>query len=77
MKRYALYGLLLTGLIAIAALLGCGAVEDEAIEPAGFQAAVPEWVFWLAPTIIGVPVLIRWRGHYQRKFSKTATAAGS
>ena len=39
MKRYALYGLLLTGLIAIAAVLGCGVAEDEAIEPAGLPAA--------------------------------------
>ena len=43
--------------------------------PTAVQAAVPAWVFWLAPTILGVPVLIRWRAHYRRKFSAAATAA--
>jgi hypothetical protein len=42
--------------------------------PAGLQAAIPAWMFWLAPTIIGVPLIIRWRAHSRRKFAGTATA---
>lgn len=37
--------------------------------PEAVLAAVPRWVFWLGPSIIGFPLIARWRAHYRRRFA--------
>jgi uncharacterized membrane protein len=32
------------------------------------------WLAWVAPTAIGTPLLVRWIGHYRRKFATGARA---
>jgi hypothetical protein len=34
----------------------------------GATSGVPEWLFWLAPSLLGVPTLITWRRRYRRQF---------
>jgi hypothetical protein len=28
------------------------------------------WLQWLWPTLLGVPLMIRWMNHYRREFAK-------
>jgi len=54
---------------SVAALTAFLVINSENL-PDSIRSAVPEWVFWLAPTVVMTPILIAMRRHYERKFAR-------
>jgi len=58
----------------ISALTAFAVINSENL-PDSIRSAVPEWFFWIAPSIVLAPILILWRKRYERQFSNNHGAA--
>ena len=60
---------------ALSVALTAFAVINSENLPDSIRSAVPEWFFWIAPSIVLAPILILWRKRYERQFSNNHGAA--
>jgi hypothetical protein len=37
-------------------------------------APAPEWLFWIGPALIGIPLLLLWQRAYRRRFAAAEQA---
>jgi len=52
----------------ISALTAFAVINSENL-PDSIQSAVPEWFFWIAPSLVLAPILIIWRKRYEKAFA--------
>lgn len=52
----------------IAAITAATITNARHIRP---YAPLPQWVFWIAPAALGLPLLILWTNAYRRKFNRS------
>jgi hypothetical protein len=54
----------------ISGLMGSYIATVSAFSAVNMTFIKPMWLQWLWPTLLGVPLMIRWMNHYRREFSK-------
>lgn len=56
----------------ISGMLGGYIATLSAFSAVNLDMIRPGWLKWLWPTLVGVPLIILWTGHYRRRFAKGA-----
>lgn len=56
----------------ISGMLGAYIATLSAFSAVNLEMIRPTWLKWLWPTLVGVPLIILWTGHYRRRFAKGA-----